>query len=178
VSAGWAAAFLSGTLAFFQVSSSRGADRRLAAAGVGPRRVALARIAAALAIGVVVSVVAFLTLWLRSGIEHPLHAAVAILSFAVIYIGIGAVIGAFVSDPLNGSLLVVFVFAADAFSGPQMTSSGLLSYTPTRDAADLVIAAGAGEASPSADWLAMATVALGALAVATAAFWLVARTRS
>lgn len=178
VSAGWAVAFLSGTLAFFQVSSSRGADRRLAAAGVGPRRVALARIAAALAIGVVVSVVAFLTLWLRSGIEHPLHAAVAILSFAVIYIGIGAVIGAFVSDPLNGSLLVVFVFAADAFSGPQMTSSGLLSYTPTRDAADLVIAAGAGEASPSADWLAMATVALGALAVATAAFWLVARTRS
>lgn len=178
VSAGWAAAFLSGTLAFFQVSSSRGADRRLAAAGVGPRRVALARIAAALAIGVVVSVVAFLTLWLRSGIEHPLHAAVAILSFAVIYIGIGAVIGAFVSDPLNGSLLVVFVFAVDAFSGPQMTSSGLLSYTPTRDAADLVIAAGAGEASPSADWLAMATVALGALAVATAAFWLAARTRS
>ena len=59
-----------------------------------------------------------------------------------------------------------------------MTSSGLLSYTPTRDAADLVIAAGAGEASPSADWLAMATVALGALAVATAAFWLAARTRS
>jgi len=28
ISAGWAAAFLSGTLAFFMVSSSRGADRR------------------------------------------------------------------------------------------------------------------------------------------------------
>ena len=42
ISAGWAAAFLSGTLAFFQVSSSRGADRRLAAAGLGPVRVAVA----------------------------------------------------------------------------------------------------------------------------------------
>lgn len=51
ISAGWAAAFLSGTLAFFQLSSSRGADRRLAAAGLGPWRVAVARIAAALAIG-------------------------------------------------------------------------------------------------------------------------------
>ena len=51
ISAGWAAAFLSGTLAFFQISSSRGADRRLALAGLGPVRVALSRIVAALAIG-------------------------------------------------------------------------------------------------------------------------------
>jgi len=51
ISAGWAAAFLSGTLAFFQVSSSRGADRRLAAAGLGAGRVALARITAALLLG-------------------------------------------------------------------------------------------------------------------------------
>ena len=40
ISAGWAAAFLSGTLAFFQLASSRGADRRLAMAGLGPTRVA------------------------------------------------------------------------------------------------------------------------------------------
>src|SRR5438093_1569414 len=40
ISAGWAAAFLAGTLAFFQVASSRGADRRLAAAGFGALRVA------------------------------------------------------------------------------------------------------------------------------------------
>lgn len=178
ISAGWAAAFLTGTLAFFQVSSSRGADRRLAAAGLGAGRVAISRIAAALAIGVTVSAVAFLTLWLRSGIEHPLHAAVAVLSFALIYIGIGALIGAVVRAPLEGSLLVVLVFSVDAFSGPQMTSSGLLGYTPTRDAADLLIAAGGGEASPAADWLVMAAVALTALAVALAAFWLAARTRS
>lgn len=178
ISAGWAAAFLSGTLAFFQVSSSRGADRRLSSAGLGPWRVASARIAAALAIGITVSTVAFVTLWLRSGIGHPLHAAVAILSFAVIYIGIGALIGAFVKDPLSGSLLVLLLFSVDAFSNPQMTSSGLVGWTPTRAATNLLTAAGGQQGSPSADWLEMAAVALGALAVALAAFWLAARTRS
>ncbi len=183
ISAGWAAAFLSGTLAFFQASSSRGADRRLAVAGLGPVRVAVSRIAAALAIGVAVSAVAFVTLWLRSGIEHPFHAAVAIFSFAAIYIGIGALIGAFVRDQLGGSLLVVLVFSIDVFSGPQMTSSGggwagIGSFTPTRNATDLLIAAGGGQGSPGSDWLAAAAVALGGVTVALAAFWLAARTRS
>ena len=178
ISAGWSAAFLCGVLAFFQVSSSRGADRRLSAAGLGPWRVASARIAAALAIGVTVSAVAFLTLWIKSGIGHPLHAAVAILSFAVIYIGLGALIGAFVKDALSGSLLVMMVFFIDAFSNPQMTSSGAVSWTPTRAASNLLIAAGGQMGSPTADWMEMAAVALGALAVALTAFWLAARTRS
>ena len=178
ISAGWAAAFLSGTLAFFQVSSSRGADQRLSAAGLGPGRVASARIAAALAMGITVSAVAFLTLWLRSGIGHPAHAAVAILSFAVIYIGLGALIGAFVKGALEGSLLILLLFSLDAFSSPEMTSEGALAWTPTRDAAKLLIAAGGGQGSPSADWLGMAVVALGALAVAMGAFWAAARTRS
>lgn len=178
ISAGWAAAFLSGTLAFFQLGSARGADRRLAAAGLGPVRVALARIAAALALGLAVSAVAFVSLWLRSGIAHPLHAAVAIVSFAVIYIGLGALVGALVSAPLEGSLLVVLVFAVDAFSGPQMTSSALLGYTPTRDAAKLLIAAGGGQGSPAADWLGMVAVAGAALGVALVAFWFAARTRA
>lgn len=179
ISAGWAAAFLSGTLSFFQLASSRGADRRLAAAGLGPARVAASRIVAALVLGIAVSAVAFVTLWLRSGIEHPLHAALAILAFALIYIGIGALVGALVQAPLEGSLLVVLVFSVDAFSGPQMTSSdGLAAWTPTRDAADVLIAAGGGTGSPSADWLAVVAVALGALALAHAAFWLSARRRS
>ncbi len=178
ISAGWAAAFLSGTLAFFQVSSSRGADRRVAAAGLGATRVAVSRIVAALAIGATISAVAFVTLWLRSGIGHPLHAAVAIFAFAAIYIGIGALIGAFVSAPLEGSLLVVLVWAIDTFSGPQMTSGGgIAAFMPTRHAANLLIAAGAGQGSPGSDWIGVAGIALGALAVALTAFWLAARTR-
>ncbi len=180
ISAGWATAFLSGTLAFFQVTSSRGADRRLAVAGLGATRVALSRIVAALLLGTTVSAVAFLTLWLRSGIGHPWHAAVAIFAFSAIYIGIGALIGAFVSGPLEGSLLVVLVFALDAFSGPQMTSSAsaIGSFTPTFHAANLLIAAGGGQGSPGADWVGVAAVALAALAVALGAFWFAARTRT
>jgi hypothetical protein len=180
ISAGWAAAFLSGTLAFFMVSSSRSADRRLALAGLGGRRVAWSRIAAAIALGATVSAVAFITLWLRSGIGHPWHAAVAIFAFAAIYIGIGAIVGAFVSEPLAGSLLVILIFSVDAFSGPQMTSGGGVAafFTPTRNAASLLIAAGGGQGSPPGDWIAGAAVAASALIVALAAFWFAARTRS
>ena len=179
ISAGWAAAFLSGSLAFFAVSSSRGADRRLAAAGLGPVRVAAARVAAAMTLAVVVSAVAFVTLWLRSGVEHPVHAAVAILSFALIYVGIGAAIGGLVRAPLEGSLLVLLVFSIDSFSGPQMTSGGGLStWTPTREASDVLIAAGGGMGSPSGDWLAVAATVAGALGVALAAFWFAARSRA
>lgn len=179
ISAGWAAAFLSGALAFFEVISSRGADRRLALAGLGAGRVALARIAAALSLAVIVSAVAFLTLALRSGIAHPVHAAVAILGFATIYIGVGALIGAFVSGPLEGSLLVVLVFSVDVFSGPAMTGgAGLLAtLTPTRKAAELLIAAGGGQGSPAGDLITVAAIALGALGVALAAFWFTARAR-
>ncbi len=181
ISAGWAAAFLSGALAFFQLVSSRGADRRLALAGLGAGRVAIARIAAALSLAVVVSATAYVTLWLRAGVEHPFHAAVAVLAFAAIYIGVGAVIGVFVSGALEGSLLVMLVFSLDVFSGPAMTNGGgglLASLTPTRKAADLLIAAGAGRGSPIGDWAAVAAVAVGAVAVALAAFWFSARSRA
>lgn len=178
ISAGWAAAFLAGALAFFQLSSARSADRRLAAAGLGAWRVAGARIGAALLLGLIVSAAAYLTLWLRSGIEHPWHAAVAIAAFASIYIGVGAVVGAFVSDPLEGSLLVILVFSVDVFSGPAMTSGGgLTAFTPTRDAAELLIAAGLGQDSPGSDWVAVGGVAVGAIAVALLAFWISARPR-
>jgi hypothetical protein len=178
ISAGWAAAFLSGTLAFFQVNSSRSADRRLAAAGLGAGRVAIARITAALTIGLAVSAVAFITLWLTSGIGHPRHAAIAIASFAIIYIGLGAVIGAFVRGTLEGALLILLVFSLDAFSSPQMTSNGTLAFTPTRYSAGLLIAAGGARNSPSSDWLNTVVIAVAALVVAFVAFWLAARTRS
>lgn len=177
ISAGWAAAFLCGTLGFFQMSSSREADRRLALAGMGAWRVAASRMGAAIAIGLVVSVVAYLTLWLRSGVEHPPHAAIAIFIYALTYIAIGTLIGAFVRDPLSGSLLVVLVFAVDAFTSPEMTSNGSLAVTPSRDAANLLIAAGGGQGSPGSDWAGAIAVALVAIGVAVTAFWLAARER-
>jgi hypothetical protein len=107
-----------------------------------------------------------------------LHAAVAIFAFAAIYIGVGALIGAFITAPLEGSLLVMLVWSLDAFSGPQMTSSGGGLLTPTRDAANLLIAAGAGHGSPEIDWVNVGAVVAVALTAALAAFWLNARARS
>jgi len=58
-----------------------------------------------------------------------------------------------------------------------MTSgTGFGSFTPTRQAANLLVAAGSAHSSPASDWLGAAAVALGALAVALSAFWLTART--
>jgi hypothetical protein len=87
-------------------------------------------------------------------------------------------VGAVVSDPLAGSLLIMLVWSLDAFSGPQMTSTGIAGVTPTYHAANLLIAAGGDRGSPGADWIGVAAIALGALAVAVAAFWLAARTRT
>lgn len=176
--AGWAAAFLAGALGFFQVSSSHEADRRLAAAGLGPRRVALARIAATTLLALVVSAAAFATLELREPPEHALHAGTGVLAFALIYVGIGALIGTIVSDPLEGSLAVALIFLVDIFSGPGMTDSGgIATVLPTRQAADLLIAAGAGEGSPGQDWLVVAGTVLGSLAIAFGAFRWAARLR-
>jgi hypothetical protein len=177
--AGWAAAFLAGALGFFQVSSSREADRRLALAGMGAARVATARISASVVLGVLISAVAFLTLLLSAGVAHPAHAFAAILVFALIYIGIGTLVGSFISGPLEGSLTVAFIFLIDAFSGPGMSDSGgIAQVMPTRKAADVLIAAGAGQGSPVGDWIVVGLTTLGALALAAAAFWLSARPRS
>jgi hypothetical protein len=59
-----------------------------------------------------------------------------------------------------------------------MTSEGGFGgLTPTRNAAELLIAAGAGQSSPGSDWIAVALVAVGALVIAAGAFWLSARSR-
>ena len=119
--------------------------------------------------------IAFITLWLRSGIEHPFHAAAAIFAFALIYIGIGAFIGALVHSSSRGHYWSYLVFSVDAFSGPTMTSSGgLLAYGPTRVATQLLIAAGSGVESslPGHGYEVLAAVFV-ALSIALGAFLLV-----
>lgn len=174
--AGWAAAFLAGTIGFFQVNSAREADRRLALAGMGVWRVTAGRIGAALTLAALVSAVAFATLWVRAGVEHPAHTFAAIGAFAMIYVGIGALVGAFVRGALEGSLTVAMVFLVDAFSGPGMTDSGGVAViAPTRNAAEMLIDAGAGQGSPVSDWLIVAGTAIGLLVVAVISFRLAAR---
>jgi hypothetical protein len=178
LSAGWAAAFISGTIGYFEAASSRGADRRLALAGLGPARVAAARIAASLLLAVVAAASAFGALAVRTDIAHPVHAAVAILAFALLYLGVGVLVGSLVRSPLEGSLLVVFVFLLDAFAGPGMTGGSAPPWAISQKAADILIAAGLGTGSPDADWRAAAVVTAGALVVALLVFVASARSRA
>src|SRR4051794_18343017 len=138
LSAGWAAAFISGTLGFFQAASSRGADRRLALAGLGPARVALSRITASVLLAVVAAVAAFVALVIRVDVAHPLHAAVAVLAFALLYLAVGVLVGSVVTAPLEGSLLVVFIFLLDAFSGPGMSGASAPPWAISQKAADIL----------------------------------------
>jgi hypothetical protein len=178
LSAGWAAAFISGALGFFQAASSRGADRRLALAGLGPARVAISRIAASIGLAVVAAVAAFAALALRVDVAHPLHAAVAVLGFALLYLAIGVLIGSVVTAPLEGSLLVVFVFLLDAFAGPGMSGGSAPPWAVSQKAADILIAARTGTDSPTGDWARVALVIAGALVAAFLVFVASARSRS
>lgn len=179
IGAGWAASFLGGILGYFQISSSRDADRRLALAGMGPMRVAIARIGACIAIALVVSLVAFFALWIYEGVEYPLRSLGAILASGLIYVGIGAFVGALVRDDLTGSLIVALVFVMDIYSGPGMAGAeGTAKATPTRKASEVLMDAGGGIGSPTSDWLIVTATVVGFLLIAFVAFWLSARPRT
>ena len=174
--AGWGAAFVCGAIGYFQVSSSRDADHRLALAGFGAGRVAVSRLLGALALGAVATVSAILALWLVAGIAHPLHAVAAIAAFATVYLALGAIAATVVHDELSGSLVVAFVFLLDTFSGPGMGNAGGLT-TPSRYAGELLMSAGAGAGSPGSDWIGAVITVLAAAAIAWLTFWLAARER-
>ena len=177
LSAGWAAAFLSGALGFFAASSSRAADRRLALAGLGPARVALSRIVASIALATIASVAAFAALEARSAIAHPWHTALAVIAFGWLYLGVGVLVGSIITDTLEGSLIVVFIFMLDVFSGPGMSTTAA-PWAISRKAADVLIAAGLGRPSPSRDWIALGLTTAVALAAAFVVFVVSARRRS
>jgi hypothetical protein len=78
---------------------------------------------------------------------------------------------------LEGSLLVVFVFMLDVFAGPGMSSSAA-PWSISRKAADVLIAAATGAASPSSDWIKLVSVSAAALLAAFAVFVVAARRRT
>lgn len=175
--AGWSAAFIAGTLGFFEAASSHGADRRLALAGLGAGRVAIARVVASITLAVVASAAGFASLLLRTDVVHPAHAALGVLGFALIYLAVGTVVGSIVRAPLEGSLAVVFIFLLDVFSGPGMSSQAS-PLSVSRSAGDVLIASATGEASPTGDWLRLAASVVLSLVVALLVFAAVARRRA
>ena len=124
--------------------------------GWGPRAWRASRIAASVGLAVIAAAAAFIALVVRVDVAHPLHVAVAVLAFALLYLAIGIVVGSLITAPLEGSLLVVFVFLLDAFAGPGMTGGSAPPWAVSQKAADILIAAGMGTGSPTGDWVKVA----------------------
>jgi hypothetical protein len=116
--AGWTAGFVAAIAMYFQIRSARAADRRLVLAGLTPTRLVSARLASGAALALVATLASYLTLALRFGVDHPGRIAAATLMFAVIYLALGAVIGALVANPVNGTVLILFVWLLDVVFGP------------------------------------------------------------
>ncbi len=172
--AGWAAALLAGIGGFFQVVGSRDADRRLAAAGSGTVAVVTARVTSGLALAGVATAGSLLALWWRAGIDDPGRTIAVTAMFALIYLGIGAAVGAVVHDELNGSLIVLFVWMFDMFLGPGFSGGDnpLMRVFPTHFPTLVILNLDSGHSSTATD-LAYSTLwAIGALG---AAVWLLTR---
>jgi hypothetical protein len=177
--AGWAAGFLGGILGFFQVSASRDTDRRLALAGMGGVRTSLSRIGACIVLALLVAVVAFATLWIKTGLDQPGPVFAAILFCGLIYVGIGAFVGSLVRDELAGSMIVALIWLMDMYGGPGMSGSGGGGHlTPTRKSSEVLMAAAGGQSSSAGDWAIAGATALGALVIAFLAFWFSSRSRT
>ncbi len=123
VTAGWAAGFIASIAMYFQVRAARAADRRLVLAGLPARRLASARAVTGLALALLAVAAAVATLAVRSGISHPGRVLAGTVMFAVIYLAIGALTGALVASPVNGTVLIFFVWMADVMFGPVFGSA-------------------------------------------------------
>ena len=173
--AGWAAGFLAAVAMYFQVSAARDTDRRLVLCGARPVTLVAARLVTGGFLAVAATTVALTALALRGAVDHPGRLVVGTAMFALVYLGVGAAVGAVVRDPVNGTVVVLFVWILDVFFGPTLSSSDSpvtrllpthfvslwLADTPSGHAGWL------GELGISALW------ALGSLGLAA---WLVART--
>lgn len=118
--AGWAAGFIAGVAMYFQTATTRSTDRRVVIAGLPAARLALARLVTGGCLAVLAAITALLALVARTGIDDFWRAFAGTLMFAIIYVAIGAAVGVVVRNPLNGSVLVLFVWIVDVFFGPAM----------------------------------------------------------
>lgn len=117
--AGWTAGFVAAIAMYFQVRSARAADRRLVIAGLPPSRLVAARMTTGALLAVVAAAASYSTLMARvGGLDHPMRVAVATVMFAVIYLALGALVGALVANPVNGTVLILFVWLLDVVFGP------------------------------------------------------------
>lgn len=167
--AGWATAVLAGLGGFFQVSGSRAADRRLAAAGKRTAPVVAGRLATCMGLAVVASAGGLAALAARSGLNGPARAVAATLLIGVIYMALGVLVGTVVRSDMNGSLLITLFWILDVFLGPALSSgsSALTRAFPLHFPTLVLTSQTSGHDGPLGDvgWSLLWAVGLAALAV-------------
>lgn len=121
--AGWAAGFLAGTAMYFQLAATRETDRRMVLSGMSRIRLVAARLLVGATLALVAAAASLVALLARTGIEDPARVVSGTVMFAVIYVAIGATVGAVVPNPTNGTVTLMFVWIIDVFLGSTLTSS-------------------------------------------------------
>ena len=127
-------------------------------------------------LAVLASAAALVALAGRTGIDHPWRVVLGTLMFAVIYVAIGAVVGSLAGNPVNGTVIMLFVWIFDVFFGPAMGAAdrlatrGLPTHFVTLWMVDLP--SGHGGRPGDLGWALTWTLA------AIAAAWLLATTRT
>ncbi|MBN9151123.1 MAG: ABC transporter permease [Cryobacterium sp.] len=172
--AGWAAGFIAGVAMYFQTATTRGTDRRVVIAGMPASQLALARLVTGACLAVLAATMALLALIVRTGVGDFWRAVAGILMFAGIYVAIGAVVGVFVRNQLNGSVIVLFVWIVDVFFGPAMGAADNIAtrFLPTHYVTLWMIDLPSGHSGPVNDfgwaviWTASAVGAAWALVAA------------
>jgi hypothetical protein len=174
--AGWAAAFVAGVAVYFQTAEARDTDRRVVIAGLPAGRLTLARLLTGACLALLASAAALVALALRTGIDYPVRAIAGTLMFAVIYVAIGSVVGSVVPNPVNGTVIVLFVWIVEVFFGPTMGTADLLAlrWLPTHFVTLWMVDLPSGHGGGPGDlgWALIATIA--AIVVA----WVVAASRT
>lgn len=121
--AGWAAGFLAAVAMYFQVSAARDADRRLVLCGARPAMLVSGRLLTGAILAATATAAALIVLALREPPDHPVRLVVGTTMFALVYLGIGAAVGSVVRDPVNGTVVVLFIWILDVFFGPTLSST-------------------------------------------------------
>lgn len=175
--AGWAAAFLAGVAGFFHVTGSRGADRRLAAAGSGTGRVVTARVTSSLLLATMAAAGALIALAVRTDVTDMGRAIASTAMFAIIYLGIGIAVGSWVRSEVNGSLVIIFVWMFDVFLGPAMgqTDTLVTRFFPSHFPTLVMLDAATTHAGALGDLGASVAWTLGAVAIAVASLFISTR---
>jgi ABC-2 family transporter protein len=179
VTAGWSAGFLAAVAMYFQVSSSRGTDQRLVISGLPAHRLVTARLLTGLVLAGLAAVAAVIALAARSqGLDDPERVIAGTLMFAIIYLAIGAAVGALVATPVNGIAMILLIWTVDVFFGPVLSVPNALGtrVLPTHFVSLWMTGTSSGHAGSMGDlgWALVWT--LGAAAVAFAVVLATTRT--